>query len=100
MTTCTDWEWDELPMQRLEIQFEEYMDGLYDSLYNEPELVSDTETGFAFCGCETCVTRETLAFLMPRFLDIYLAGSIRVASQHTDEDGDNDGLRELPESGA
>lgn len=88
MSTVEDYEWDELPMKRLETTFEEYMDGLYDSLYNEPEQDAETETGFSFCGCETCVTRETFAFLMPRFIDLYLTGAVRL--QPANKDGDSD----------
>lgn len=89
MSELTDYEWDELPMLRLEKMYEEYMDGLYDTLYNEPEQDAETETGIAFCGCETCSIRETFAFLMPRFIDMYLDGSVRLQPTNKERDSDD-----------
>lgn len=77
MSTCMDWEWDEKPMREVEAGLEEYMDKLYTYLADGFEGDQDTESSDLFCGCDTCHNREVMAYLMPRFLDLYLAGSIR-----------------------
>lgn len=97
MSELTDYEWDEFPMARLEQLYEGYMDGLFESLYDEPEQPAETVTGFAFCGCETCRIRETFAFLMPRFIDMYLDGSVRL--QPANKDGDDDDVQLVQGSG-
>ena len=97
MSELTDYEWDEFPMARLEKLYEEYMDGLFDTLYDTPEQDAETETGIAFCGCETCRIRETFAFLMPRFIDMYLDGSIRL--QPPNKEGNSDVVQLVPDGG-
>lgn len=82
-------DWDVEAMEFLELQYEEYIDRLFASL-NDDEGLDDTESGIFFCGCETCYVRETFAFLMPRFIDLYSKGLITV--QHANE-GESDGVQ-------
>jgi hypothetical protein len=63
-------------MEMLEIEFEAYMEELFAGIINEDE-VDETLSGYGFCGCDTCATRETFAFLLPRLLDLYEQGYIR-----------------------
>lgn len=49
----------------LELQFHQYMDRMMSAAYeDDPDY--EGASGQPFCGCETCVTREILAFLLPR----------------------------------
>ena len=46
----------------------------------EDSIMSETEdfatvTDAPFCGCDICMTRETLAFPLPKIIDLYEAGS-------------------------
>jgi hypothetical protein len=84
MSKCTDWEWDEKPMREVEAGLEEYMDKLYSLLADGFEGSQETESTDFFCGCDTCHNREVMAYLMPRFIDLYIDGSIRRW-----EEGDN-----------
>lgn len=79
MSTLEDWEWDPNDMMVVEQGFHAYMDQLMTEVmegYGE-EGPMDTESGFPFCGCDTCVVRETMSYLMPRVLDLYEQGLIQ-----------------------
>lgn len=82
-------DWDAEAMEFLELQYEEYIDRLFASLGDDGGL-DETESGLWFCGCETCYMRETFAFLMPRFIDLYKKGLITL--QHANE-GESDGVQ-------
>ena len=83
-------DWDQEAMEFLEIQYDEYVSRLFAAL-NEDDCGPDsTESGLPFCGCETCYVRETFAFLMPRFIDLYVKGLITL--QHANE-GEGDGVQ-------
>lgn len=73
--------WDKVPMELLELEYADYLLRLYTAVEEgDPEggaEVPDTESGVPFCGCETCLQRETFAFLMPRFINLYEDGHIR-----------------------
>ena len=43
---------------------------LEDSIMSETEDFA-TVTDAPFCGCDICMTRETLAFLLPKIIDLY-----------------------------
>jgi hypothetical protein len=77
MSKCTDWEWDEDPMKAVEKGLEVYMDSLYSYVAEDCTEDIETESADMFCGCETCWNREVMAYLLPRFLDMYLDGQIR-----------------------
>ncbi len=66
--------------QELEKAYEEYMTSLYchiDWMEGEPEP-EPTLSGEAFCGCETCWTREQLYFLVPHIITGYLEGKVGI----------------------
>lgn len=75
MSSINDFEWDEEPMKKIEQQYEEMQWVLFNILHESSD--DETPSGLAYCGCETCFTRETLATLMPGLLDAYDAGHIR-----------------------
>jgi hypothetical protein len=85
MSKIDEWEWDNHPAELLEMGYEVYLERLFESLIvtedaeGEGDVIEpmDTESGTYFCGCDTCCTRETLAFLLPRILDLYEQGYIR-----------------------
>lgn len=79
MSSIEDYEWEPTDMGSVEVGFHDYMDRLMFEVmegYGE-EGPSDTESGFPFCGCDTCVVRESMAFLMPRIIDLYDQGLIK-----------------------
>lgn len=94
MTLLYDYEWDYEPMKSIEDRFIRYMDHLQDVAYGDA-VDYTTESGDPFCGCEVCYARESMAFLMPKFLDLYGAGAIRkVPKQHVNK-GDQDDVPEM-----
>jgi hypothetical protein len=93
MTLLYDYEWDYEPMKFVEDSYIRYMDFLHEVAYGEVEDYT-TESGEPFCGCEVCYAREAMAFLMPKFLNLYLAGAIRqVPKQHINKED----LHDVPE---
>lgn len=60
-------EYDENWARDLEQGFEAYMFRLLDGI--DSEEGAQTISGVSFCGCDTCITRETLAYLIPKILD-------------------------------
>jgi hypothetical protein len=58
----------------------EYMERLWEGVDADPEDVPedffDTITGQAFCGCDVCVSRETLAFVTPLIIRAYIRGDV------------------------
>ncbi len=88
MSTLIDWMWNPQPMQEVERGFNDYMEMLAISIYDEDEAVNEnfeTESGYAYCGCEDCSNREIFAYLMPRFLDLYRNGHIQMQNQTISE---------------
>ena len=79
MTQISDWYWDQAPMEMLEMGYEVYLNELFSTLVDSEDgpFVIDTQSGVEFCGCDTCCTRETLAYLLPRILDLHEQGYIR-----------------------
>lgn len=97
MIQLTDLDWDEEPMRFLQRGLEQYLDEIfYLAIDEEVDSFVDTASGEPFCGCETCYIRETLAYTLPRILDLYINGHIRL--QHTDKEG-TDGLQLVSNSG-
>ena len=88
MSTLNDWLWNEEPMKQVERGFTDYMYTLAESLFEEDQGSTEfveTESGYAYCGCEDCEKREIFAYLMPRFLDLYLNGHIKMQNQKIGE---------------
>lgn len=52
----------------------EYMDTLLNGIYED--LDTETLTGTAFCGCDTCFWREALTFITPRIIRAYKANQV------------------------
>lgn len=89
MSKIHDYEWDEKPLADIETDLVFYFDDLFDAVAdgkNVDEFV--TESGDHFCGCETCYTRETLAFLIPRIIDAWELKQIRLQDANKEVDGD------------
>lgn len=78
-------DWDQHPIEMLELEYENYLNLLFETLIvnenledgEDPLPEPPTESGTDFCGCDICCTRETMAFLMPRFITLYEQGYIR-----------------------
>ena len=66
--TINDPEWAE----KFQKEAEEYMDNLYDQLWEgvegDVEAEIKTHSGDPFCGCNACHWREVLVFVVPRVL--------------------------------
>lgn len=66
--------------QEMERGLSAYMERLWEGVDADPDEVPedffDTITGQAFCGCDTCVSRETLAFVTPRIIRAYQRGDV------------------------
>lgn len=78
MSKIYDFEWDQAPMEMLEMGYEVYLNRLFEALTEDEYPKGDaTESGHSFCGCDSCCTRETLAYLIPRILDLHEQGYIR-----------------------
>lgn len=80
MSYASDYEWDQGPMEMVEIGYEDYLNSLFEQVNDDgTEEIADTESGMSFCGCDTCCTRETFAYLMPKFIELFEQGYIRKA---------------------
>ena len=62
--------------QKMEVGLQDYMASLWDSLDQEWESFDDavestelTISGQYFCGCDDCVSRETILYLIPHIID-------------------------------
>lgn len=99
MTLWAQYDWDEECMRSLEEAYQIYMDYLHGYVMGDVELDElDTETTDGFCGCEICWRRETFAFLMPRFIELYKGHQIWDRTQHTHKE-DRNGLQLVSDSG-
>ena len=76
MSDLNDWLWEEGPMQKLGDEYMDYQNLLAEARFDDVDV--ETVSGFPFCACEVCELRETFAFLMPRFLDLYIEGKIQM----------------------
>lgn len=73
-------DWDSDRMFTVEAGLTHYLDQLQTYLFDG--LADDsfeTESGAPFCGCDTCFTREVMAFLVPRIYDLVMEGSLWAA---------------------
>jgi hypothetical protein len=68
-------EYSEEWSQELERGYESYMFSLLDGIDDEEDEIK-TISGEPFCGCDTCMTRETLTYLIPRILDAHEKGLV------------------------
>jgi len=57
---------DEAWAKELEQGVVEYMDSLFNALYEDEDI--ETRSGQVFCGCDTCFWREALVFVTPILL--------------------------------
>jgi hypothetical protein len=82
MSEWDDYIWNEEPMAMLENEFTVFWNRICDSMWeDDSEDIDDvTVTGAPFCGCSVCSARETFAFLMPRFIDLWESGDIKLAT--------------------
>jgi len=89
-------DWDEDAMQFLQRGLQRYMDEIFDAILEGDDRDMVTESGEPFCGCETCYVRETLAFLLPRLVYMFIKGQVRL--QHTYKEN-RDGLQLVSNGG-
>lgn len=74
----TDHDWAKL----LQYDFEHYMGACHAQIEAEwfeeeiPEF--ETVSGEPFCGCQDCETREILMFLVPRIIQGYKDGKLKL----------------------
>ena len=85
MSKWEDWDWDEEEMAQVENAYNVWVLDLEDSIMSETEDFA-TVTDAPFCGCDICMTRETLAFLLPKIIDLYEAGHMACDNARS-EDG-------------
>ncbi len=76
-TKILDPEW----ASELQIDLQEYLMGLYESVDAEEDTVeyergNDTASGQPFCGCSVCQGREILSFLSGKIIKGYQSGKI------------------------
>ena len=68
---------DDKWLSNLLSEYEKHLWRLEDNLLSlEKDLV--TITGLEFCGCAQCYSREQLAFMIPRIVRAFLAGTIQL----------------------
>jgi len=69
----------------------EYLDILWFALDEEDhevegvETADETLTGIYFCGCDDCIRRETLAYLIPQIVDGFKAGKFEDNEEYAGE---------------
>jgi hypothetical protein len=63
--------------KKLEEDYEHYMEQCFDSVDDGPEDFK-TLSGDIFCGCQTCITREQLFFLVPKIIQGYKEGRLTI----------------------
>ena len=69
---------DDVPWtKQLEEDYEEYLGKCFDSLEEDDEEFQ-TLSGDIFCGCQTCITREQLFFLVPKIIQGYKEGKLTI----------------------
>lgn len=86
-TTMHDWEWDEDWGREVEVAVDKLDSAMWDALNEEDGLEWETPSGYPFCGCDTCRTRELLSVVVPIVLDGFAAGRIR--RFHLEEEATN-----------
>jgi len=73
--TVTDQAW----AHELEKGVEAYTDMLFEATWDGlDEMMPDTLSGEPFCGCGPCFWRETLFYLVPRLLEGYNEGKVKL----------------------
>lgn len=84
MSDVSDYEWDTAPLEMLEMGYEDYLNRLFEAMNDDDaDMSTIAVTGMDFCGCDTCCTRETFAYLMPKFIDLHKQGYIRAKEELT-----------------
>lgn len=64
----------------LEREFEDYLNECYEQVdSDEEDPTFETESGFSYCGCSDCHTREIMVFLTPRIIQAYKDGKVSLA---------------------
>lgn len=81
MSNIRDYEWDEEAMDMFQLTLEDHLEDLW--IRVDDDAVD--ELGLPFDGCEICVLRATLAFTLPRIIDLYEQNHIR-RLQHADKE--------------
>jgi hypothetical protein len=75
--------------QKLQYDVEQYTDGLFESIDADDDENYETVTGQPFCGCNTCLWREALAFVTPRILRAASAGQVELVEKDFHNDSPN-----------
>ena len=72
----------------MERGLDEYLGSLWQALDEEAEDNEDPTspdislTGDYFCGCDTCINRETFSYLLPLIIDGYQAGKFELNEEY------------------
>lgn len=82
-------------VEAMERGLDNYLGSLWEALEREeenPPILNETDetqytddislTGLSFCGCDTCIQRETLAYLLPLIIDGYNAGKFELNEEY------------------
>lgn len=68
-------------MEGVQLQFHQYMESMMVAVDREEAWVGSS--GRNFCGCEWCISREILAFLVPRLTRGVSSGMIATVQDQT-----------------
>lgn len=74
----TAWDFDDDAMGKVELSLMHYLDQLMAGFFDSDSggYYYGTVSGLPFCGCTTCLSREVLAWLVPRLGDLYKRGQL------------------------
>jgi hypothetical protein len=68
----TDW------AKELQQDYSEYINACFESIDEDDHFATISDE--YFCGCETCVVREQLCFLVPKIIDAYKKGFVKLTT--------------------
>lgn len=69
-------------VENMEKGLDEYLSLLWRTVDEEDYSEDFTLTGNVFCGCETCVIRETVAYLLPFIIEGYDLGKFELNEEY------------------
>jgi hypothetical protein len=67
---------DDEDFENVALDWENDVDGFLENFM--PPASTVTATGYYFCGCRNCETREYISFLIPRIIQGYLDGKLKL----------------------
>lgn len=83
-----NWEYQQSLAQELERAVTRLQEDLAASLYDDDDDFDfETPSGYPYCGCDTCLTRELLVVIVPMVANAVEAGRMRRPDEYIDVDG-------------